>query len=113
MGRIDTKITAYNQELESRYPLPFTRYLLGTPRLDRKSAENETIAPKIPPGTYAYPDTVPISIGTILYSDPELTTRLTTDSRKYRHLFTSTGDDAGYILQYDGSGVVSFYEIVP
>ena len=113
MGRIDTKITAYTQELEVRYPLPFTRYLLGTPTDSLKSAQKETIAPNIPPGTYVYPDASVIEIGTRLYIDPELTTPLTVDSDMFRHLFTSIGSDAGYILQYDISGVVGFYQIVP
>jgi hypothetical protein len=111
--RINDKILAYGVELETRYPLPFVRYLLGTPTQDGKTASNEIIAPSIPPGTYAYPDTTPIGIGTKLYEDSGLTIFLIGDNKNYRHLFTSTGIDAGYILKYDEDGIVTFYESIP
>jgi hypothetical protein len=111
--RINIKKVAYNVVLESKYPPPFVRYLLGTPTQSGKDASNEIIAPSIPPGTYAYPDTTPIGIGTILYEDSGLTTLLIGDDKNYRHLFTSTGIDAGYILKYDEDGIVTFYESIP
>jgi hypothetical protein len=111
--RINDKILEYTLVLEARYPPPFTRYLLGTPTTDKKTAVNQKVAPKIPPGTYAYPDTVPIDIGTILYSDAKLEKALIGDENYYRHLFTSLGDDAGYVLSYDAFGVITFYELIP
>jgi len=108
MGRIEDKIAAYTQILRERYG----RYLLGTPTQNLLTAERETIAPSIPPGTYAYPDTVNIGIRTVLYSDSVLTTPLVGDGKSYRHLFTSLGVDAGYVLLYDNTGMVTFYQIV-
>jgi len=110
--RINNKLIAYEVELEARYPLPFVRYLLGTPTDNGREAASETIAPAIPPGTYVYPDTTTIDIGTTLYLDPELTSLIRDDIYKYRHLFTSTGIDTTYIIQYDDGSVVTLYEKV-
>jgi hypothetical protein len=109
MGRIDDKIAAYTQILRERYGI---RYLLGTPTQSQGSADRETIAPSIPPGTYAYPNTVNIGIATVLYSDPGLTEILVGDSKNYRHLFSGLGVDAGYVIRYDNVGRVTLYEPV-
>jgi hypothetical protein len=107
MGRIDDKIAAYTQILREKYAI---RYLLGTPG-DLRAAAQETTPPSIPPGTYAYPDTVTIGIGTILYADSGLTEPLV-GGKNYRHLFTGLGVDAGYVLAYNNAGLVTFYELV-
>jgi hypothetical protein len=109
-NRIANKIKDYEAELEKKYPRVSVRYLLGTPTLIVKDADNEKIAPEIPPGTYVYPDPAVIDIGTVLYLDAQLTETIFSDRLRYRHLFTSTGIDTDFTLLYDETGTVTYYQ---